>query len=348
MNSFMQNDKTLISPAMVKNSRWRAPHHWSGSACTLGALILFMLGGKSGHAQTPPRISVNGSGGNVTVTGHQCGPFGDTKPIQLGCPPVTAMCDASCDGPRLVKASGSIQAGGSIPCQSGPASVVGQVSQVHARLDLTVHNPANSKCTGKAEGFMSFNIINVDRCPVTYTLSYNRNPIQKTGTPLNLKTLIRIDTPFGILGKFCSGSLCSSGPQDSLVTSGALGQLSFEIQASCEVNGAEQDGASATVTVDLTIDLVRSTDCPASTFLWSNPAGGDFGAADNWSEHDVPGAADTAVFTLIGNSASPVLVQAANNAVGRLFITGMPVIFNGSLSVTKPSANQFGFRVEAR
>jgi T5SS/PEP-CTERM-associated repeat protein len=85
---------------------------------------------------------------------------------------------------------------------------------------------------------------------------------------------------------------------------------------------------------------------PSSELHWKNAAGGNFGDAPNWNPQKVPDLATTAILDLPEGNVSPVSIQAANDAVGQLFIRGMPVHFTGPLKVLAANPAQFGFVVE--
>src|SRR5262249_19074108 len=99
-------------------------------------------------------------------------------------------------------------------------------------------------------------------------------------------------------------------------------------------------GPNANFNVTLTLTM------PSTEYHWKNPAGGSFNTASNWDPQRAPDSGAVTVFDLEGNFPSSVPVQAANNAVGQLFIRRMPVHFTGPLRVMGASADHFGFTVE--
>ncbi len=80
----------------------------------------------------------------------------------------------------------------------------------------------------------------------------------------------------------------------------------------------------------------------AATITWSNPAGGNWGTAANWSPATVPGAADVAVITLAGTYTVTLNVSAQVASLTLGGTTGAQTLANGGATLTLDGASTIG------
>ncbi|MBL8880862.1 MAG: hypothetical protein JNG88_17245 [Phycisphaerales bacterium] len=131
----------------------------------------------------------------------------------------------------------------------------------------------------------------------------------------------------------CNGSpqINRLGPLSGTLAGNTPLNLVLEIALETDLSLLTQDPGLQTLTNHAHVTVIFDF-AVSRNIRWSNPLGGEFNDAANWTPAIVPTAAsDTAIFELSGNS--PVPIQASNATAGKWEIGVMTLDLNGAASI---------------